>query len=419
MVHFESRCLEQSNIDNEGLQIFKLMFYRRILNSRLFKFVVGEAVDGRASEFSVHEDAIAQLSTPLRTLVKSSSGAQVGNATWKDVSKETFERFVQFAYTGNYSIPATEKRSLAEAVKTNGVHSKNVEGSAKSRQVANGAGPHSPPQTAPNGIRGRIDSLGSDETSPVEARETSASEKMEEDGTILKYPIPVKKNKKKKPSKAAIERSEKESKEAALKIEKETVSEPDPEPEKKPELKTKPEEAQVKNVQPAETKLEEIAKIDEDKPSEQYKLTANFKSLSYPVIVSLDNYEGTCDPSPTFEKGHSYSNVFLSHASLYVLADGQLVESLKALALFKLHKTLCTFELDNENISDITDLARYAYTGEGKDGYEGIGGLRNLVCQYMAIHAVELAVDARFMNLLAGGGQIVKDFFQFQLQRIH
>ena len=192
MVHFESRCLEQSNIDNEGLQIFKLMFYRRILNSRLFKFVVGEAVDGRASEFSVHEDAIAQLSTPLRTLVKSSSGAQVGNATWKDVSKETFERFVQFAYTGNYSIPATEKRSLAEAVKTNGVHSKNVEGSAKSRQVANGAGPHSPPQTAPNGIRGRIDSLGSDETSPVEARETSASEKMEEDGTILNYPIPVK-----------------------------------------------------------------------------------------------------------------------------------------------------------------------------------------------------------------------------------
>ena len=333
------------------------------------------------------------------------------------MGKETFERFVQFAYTGNYSIPATEKRSLAGSAKTNGVHPKSADGSTKPGQAANGGGPHSPRQAAPNGVRGRIDSLGSDETSPVEARDTSASEKMEEDGTILNYPIPAKKHKKKKPSKASIEKSEKESKEAALKAEKETMPEPDPKPEKTPELETKPEEAQVKEAQPV--KLDEIVKIDEEKPSEQYKLTANFKSLSYPVIMSLDNYERTCDPSPTFEKGHSYSNVLLSHASLYVLADGQLVDSLKALALFKLHKTLCTFELDNENISDITDLARYAYTGEGKDECEGIGGLRNLVCQYMAIHAVELAVDARFMNLLAGGGQIVKDFFQFQLQRIH
>ncbi|KAH7403908.1 hypothetical protein BKA64DRAFT_573398, partial [Cadophora sp. MPI-SDFR-AT-0126] len=326
-----------------------------ILNSRLFKFVVGETEDGSASEFSVHEDAIAQLSTPLRILVKSSPEAQVGSVRWKDVSKATFERFVQFAYTGNYSIPETEKRS---AVK-------------------------------------------------------------EENGSILNYPMPVKKHKKKKPSKAAIERSERESKEAALKAEKEAVLEPDPLPETKPELETKPEETQETETQLPETSPKAIPPNGEDKPSDQYKLTANFKSLSYPVLASLDNYEGTCEPSSVFEKDHSYSNVFLSHASLYRLGDVQLVDSLKALALFKLHKTLCTFELDNENIGDITDLARYAYTGEGKEGDEVIGGLRNLVCQYMAIHAVELSTDAKFMNLLAGGGQIVKDFFQFQLQRIH
>jgi hypothetical protein len=28
---------------------------------------------------------------------------------WKEVSKETFERFVQFAYTGDYSIPDTRE----------------------------------------------------------------------------------------------------------------------------------------------------------------------------------------------------------------------------------------------------------------------------------------------------------------------
>jgi hypothetical protein len=86
---------------------------------------------------------------------------------------------------------------------------------------------------------------------------------------------------------------------------------------------------------------------------------------------------------------------------------------LKALALFKLHKTLCAFQLDEENIGDITDLARYTYS---KDGNEGIEGLRGLVCQYMGIHAMELSKDLKFMDLLAEGGQIVKDFFKVGLR---
>jgi hypothetical protein len=118
-----------------------------------------------------------------------------------------------------------------------------------------------------------------------------------------------------------------------------------------------------------------------------------------------------------FEQDHSYSNVLLSHASLYVLGDSQLIDNLKALALFKLHKTLCTFILDSENIGDITDLARYAYAKKDKSAEEGNGGLRGLVCQYMAIHAKQLSTDAKFMNLLVGGGQIVQDFIKLQLQR--
>jgi len=237
---------------------------------------------------------------------------------------------------------------------------------------------------------------------------------MDEDGTILNYPVPSKKHKKKKAAKAAIEKAEKESKEAALKAEKESLTElrPQPQPE---------ESAESKEVEPQSTEREpEPTPIAErEKPPQQYTLTADFHSLSYPLLTSRDNYEGTCEPDTNFEKDHSYSNVLLSHASLYVLGDGQLIDSLKALALFKLHKTLCTFELDDKNIGDITELARYAYSAEDKVFHDGIGGLRGLVCQYMAIHAVELAVDAKFMNLLAGGGQIVKDFFKFQLQRIH
>lgn len=328
------------------------------------------------------------------------------------MTKETFERFVQYAYTGDYSIPKTEKRNIAVPPKVNGIHVKTPDSLAKPQKAENVAAAQPSSPSATNGIRGRLNSLGSDETFPVEPRDGSMSEKMDDEGTILGLPMPSKKSRKKK-AKAAIEKAEKEAKEASLKAEKEPVQELETRSEPQPE-ETKPAE-----TQPTEPELEATLLTGEERSPEQHILTADFQSLSYPLLASRDNYEGTCEPCTDFEKDHSYSNIFLSHASLYVLGDVQLVESLKALALFKLHKTLCVFELDKENIGDITDLARYAYFGEDNELDEGTGGLRGLVCQYMAIHAVELAADRSFMNLLAGGGQIVKDFLRLQLQRIH
>ena len=39
------------------------------------------------------------------------SEAQAGCTIWKDVSKESFERLAQVAYTGDYSIPNTRRRN--------------------------------------------------------------------------------------------------------------------------------------------------------------------------------------------------------------------------------------------------------------------------------------------------------------------
>jgi hypothetical protein len=83
------------------------------MKPRLFKFIVGEDIDGTSSEFSVAEDAIAHLSKLLKALTKGNLPKVV---TWKDVSKDTFERFAQFAYTGDYSIPKTEKRNTEMGV---------------------------------------------------------------------------------------------------------------------------------------------------------------------------------------------------------------------------------------------------------------------------------------------------------------
>jgi len=83
------------------------------------------------------------------------------------------------------------------------------------------------------------------------------------------------------------------------------------------------------------------------------------------------------------------------------------------LSLHKLHKTFCIFQLDDKNIEDIIDLVRYAYNEEGKGLEEGIGGLRSIVCQYMALDTAVLSLYAGFTELLTRGGQFVKDFFKF------
>ena len=351
---------------------------------------------------------------PLRILTKSSPEARAGQATWKDVGKDTFERFVQYAYTGDYSIPKTQKRCMAIPTKVNSIHKK-TNGVDKHEKSENGVAPHSSSPSAPNGfdgIRERLDSLGSDETPDI--RDGSISEKLDDEGTILNQPtLPTKKHKKRAARAAALEKA---AKEAALKSEKEAPPEPElPAEQKKPHL----EEQQTTEPQQASPESELISLDEPEKPSsEPHILTADFHSLSYGLFASRDNYEGTCEPSMDFEKDHSYSNVLLSHAALYALGDKELVDNLKALALFKLHKTLCTFELDKDNIGDITDLARYAYSAKDNGAEEGTGGLRGLVCQYMAIHAKELSTDAKFMNLLVGGGQIVQDFIKLQLQMV-
>jgi hypothetical protein len=88
--------------------------------------------------------------------------------------------------------------------------------------------------------------------------------------------------------------------------------------------------------------------------------------------------------------------------------------------LFKLHKTLCVFRVDDGNAEDIIALARYAYSEEGGGGGldEGIGGLRSLVSQYMATNALALSFNHGFMDLLGDGGQLVQDFFKYEVQRV-
>lgn len=69
------------------------------------------------------------------------------------------------------------------------------------------------------------------------------------------------------------------------------------------------------------------------------------------VFPSRKNTEGCED----------YTNVFLCHAKLYVLADTYDVPNLKQLSLHRLHATLKEFTLYPSRMNDIATLAKYVF----------------------------------------------------------
>lgn len=207
--------------------------------------------------------------------------------------------------------------------------------------------------------------------------------------------------------------------------------------------------------------------IEENDHDNTHPILADFNSLSYPLPTTASSTCYKCTPPPTYNPEHSYTHLFLAHAAIYLLAEQWNVDSLQQLVLHKLHATLCVFELSArvplnngwqfgnstkvgngcENGNEVVDLARFVYASddvvgavgavgavevgerkrggkgaEGKgmgfrEGVGGIGGIRGLICQYMAQHSRVLAREETFLELLAGGGRFVRDFFGFQLLR--
>ena len=297
--------------------------------------------------------------------------AKASCATWEDVGKETFERLVQFAYTGDYSIP-------------------------KPTTVArNTPAPRAPPSVS-NGIRADGQAEGRNKTVVIDEPDEGAYVVEESDPIVAENasswgPLGTSKKGKNKKGKGAIPR-----------IFDWSLS-PD---------------APGRVVEPPSPPIPSRRERYRVPPSPKL-LAADFQSLSISLLAPRNIHLSTCEPDNNFEAGKSYSNVFLAHASLFVLGDYWLIDTLKALALHKLHKTLCIFDLDDRNVEDVIALARYAYSEEGKGLEEGIGELRGLVCQYMAANAVELSLISGFMELLEEGGQFVKDLFKFVLQGTH
>ena len=127
---------------------------------------------------------------------------------------------------------------------------------------------------------------------------------------------------------------------------------------------------------------------------------------------------GSPSPRPNKNSKEDYTDVFLSHAQLYVFAEKYDIQSLKTLALEELHATLVPYTLHDIRTGDIIELLRYVYANTCKP-QEGVDGMRSMITQYIGYEMDVLMEAAEFGELIIeSGGDLLRDFMKAVSTRI-
>ena len=127
---------------------------------------------------------------------------------------------------------------------------------------------------------------------------------------------------------------------------------------------------------------------------------------------------GFPSPRPNKNSKEDYTDVFLSHAQLYVFAEKYDIQSLKTLALGELHATLVVYTLYDVRTGDIIELLRYVYANTCKP-QEGVDNMRSMIIQYVGYEMDVLMEAAEFGELIIeSGGDLLRDFMKAVSTRI-
>lgn len=166
--------------------------------------------------------------------------------------------------------------------------------------------------------------------------------------------------------------------------------------------------------------LKPIEKDEDQATKARRELKESFLKYDYKVrhdTITLPPTRGNLEPL------EDYTDVFLSHARLYVFADMYDIQILKMLALEELHSTLASYTLYDSRVSDIVALLRYVYANtsseEGGIGGGGSRELRKLLTDYMGVEMKILTKDQSFKDLMfEDGGDLMGDFMKMVTLRI-
>jgi hypothetical protein len=125
-----------------------------------------------------------------------------------------------------------------------------------------------------------------------------------------------------------------------------------------------------------------------------------------------------CETRANQLEEEDYTPVFLGHAHLYAFAEKWGIESLKALALHKLHQTLAEFTLCQARCGDIVELVSFAYSNDNTPDLEnGMDALRALVTQYVMCELESLIVAPEFISLQEQQGLFSRDLLRMMRRR--
>ncbi|PPJ57724.1 hypothetical protein CBER1_00066 [Cercospora berteroae] len=120
---------------------------------------------------------------------------------------------------------------------------------------------------------------------------------------------------------------------------------------------------------------------------------------------------------PNKEACEDYTDVFLSHAKLYVFADTYAIEPLRTLSLQKLHRTLSMFTLFGGREGDIAELLQYTYQNTAEHEAK-MDKLRQLVIKYVSCNVEKLRSNETFKETLAAENSSSVDLIEMLLPRL-
>ena len=145
----------------------------------------------------------------------------------------------------------------------------------------------------------------------------------------------------------------------------------------------------------------------EPPPSQSQVLWDKFQSRHYPI--STPDFK----PRKNVEECEDYTEVFLSHARVYVFGDKYDIKKLRMLALHKLHRTLQVFRIYHKRVGDIAELIKYSYNNT-----RDIDDLRDLITHYVTCNFQDMATNDNFLALMEEGGPFVRDLAGLLLKRM-
>ena len=114
-------------------------------------------------------------------------------------------------------------------------------------------------------------------------------------------------------------------------------------------------------------------------------------------------------PRANFSPSEDYTEVFLSHARVYVFAEKYDIQPLKRLALKVLHETLSVFFMWPGCVDDIVPLFGFAYNETFEPDF-GVEPMKYMLHLYMCVEMSLLSGSKAFQDALDENRDMLEDY---------